>query len=147
MSNAFAEHEQRVRALYDDWNDGRMEDFYGRIDEHVVDHNADDAEAGLARVRAALDSVRRGFPDLVYTVEHVASDGVDLTAAHLHCAGTHTGDFFGIPATGRRAEWRETRWARWADGKVTEHWATTDSLSMMRQLGLLGDAAEGRDSW
>lgn len=139
------EYEQRIHALYDAWNDGRMEDAYGLIDEHVVDHNAGDDEAGLAGVRAALDGVRTGFPDLRYTVEHVAFDGRDVTAARLHCAGTHTGDFFGTPATQRRAEWNETRWVRWRDGKIVEHWATTDSLSMMRQLGLL--ETSGRDTW
>jgi predicted ester cyclase len=140
-----AEHERRVRTMYDAWNDNRMEDVYATIDEHVLDHNADDAEAGLAGVRLALDGVRRGFPDLLYTVEHVAFDGVDVTAARLRCTGTHTGDFFGIPPTGRAADWRETRWARWRDGRVVEHWATTDSMTMMRQLGLLDTA--GRDSW
>ncbi len=145
MTEDIGDHRRRIAALYDAWNDDRMEDAYALIDEHVVDHNAGDDEAGLAGVRAALDGVRTGFPDLRYTVEHVAFDGIDVTAVRLHCAGTHTGDFFGTPPTQRRAEWRETRWARWRDGKVVEHWATTDSLSMMRQLGLVG--AGGRDSW
>ncbi len=140
-----AEYEQRIHGMYEAWNSNRMDDFYALLDSHVVDHNADDVEAGLAGVRAALDGVRRGFPDLRYTVEHVAFDGVDVTAVRLHCAGTHTGDFFGTPATGRPARWTETRWARWRDGKVVEHWATTDSLTMMRQLGLLETG--GRDTW
>ncbi len=144
-TDGLAECTRLLHRMYGAWNDGRMEDVYAMIDEHVVDHNADDAEAGLAGVRLALDGVRRGFPDLQYTVEHVAFDGVDVTAARLRCVGTHTGDFFGIAPTGRGADWRETRWARWRDGTVVEHWATTDALTMMRQLGLLDTA--GRDTW
>jgi len=135
----------RIVRMYDSWNDGRMEDFYGAIDEHVVDHNAGDDEAGLAGVRATLDTVRGAFPDLAYEVLAIASGDDDLTAVRLRCTGTHLGDLFGDAPTGRRAEWTETRWARWRDGKVVEHWANTDSLSMMRQLGLISPA--GRDSW
>lgn len=143
--SGLAAYERRIRAMYSAWNEDRMADFYAVLDEHVVDHNADDAEAGLEGVRSALDGVRRGFPDLRYEVLQVAFDGIDVTAVRLECSGTHTGDFFGTPPTHRRARWQESRWARWRDGKVTEHWATTDALTMMRQLGLMGSAA--RDSW
>src|SRR4051812_19503871 len=131
--------------MYDAWNDGRMEDVYATIDEHVVDHNAGDDEAGLAGVRAALDGLLTGLPDLRYEVLAVAWDGSDVTAARLGCTATHTGDLFGSPATGRRAEWTETRWVRWRNGKIVEHWANTDALPMMRQLGLVTPV--GRDSW
>ena len=136
---------ETIHRMYQAWNDGRMEDFYGFIAEDVVDYNAGDSEAGLAGVRAALGAVREGIPDLRYEVLAVAWDGTDLTAARLGCSGTHLGDFFGDPPTGRRAEWTETRWARWLDGKVVEHWANTDALTMMRQLGLIAPVT--RDSW
>jgi hypothetical protein len=68
----------------------------------------------------------------------------NFTAA-IPLDGTHLGDFFGDPPTGRRVTWTETRWARWQDGRVVEHWANTDALGMLRQLGLVQPTA--RDSW
>lgn len=121
-----------------------MEAFYELIDDDVVDHNAGAGKNGIAGVRAALDEVRRGFPDMTYRVEEVLVDG-DRLAVRLAVNATHTGEFFGYKPTGRHASWSETRIVRIAAGKTVEHWANIDSLSMMRQLGLLEQ--QGRESW
>ncbi|HLZ36712.1 MAG TPA: ester cyclase [Mycobacteriales bacterium] len=84
------------------------------------------------------------FPDHHYTVEDVISEG-DKFAVRLTASGTHLGDFFGIPPTGRHATWTETRIVRVVDGKVVDHWANTDSLGMLRQLGVLPEP--GRTNW
>lgn len=49
--------------------------------------------------------------------------------------GTHTGDFFGIPASGRAVEVGGTHVIRIADGRVAEHWGHSDDLGLMRPLG------------
>ena len=51
--------------------------------------------------------------------------------------GTHTGDFFGIPPTGRRVELPGVHIMRIANGRIAEHWGSNDDLGMMRQLGVI----------
>jgi predicted ester cyclase len=51
-------------------------------------------------------------------------------------SGTHTGDFYGIPATGKRVEFTGMYIARIADGKIVEHWAEEDAYGLLLQLGL-----------
>jgi predicted ester cyclase len=47
------------------------------------------------------------------------------------------GDFMGIPATGKRAEWTEIHIGRYANGRLTEHWGQIDQLGMLVQLGVV----------
>jgi predicted ester cyclase len=46
----------------------------------------------------------------------------------------HTGDFFGLPATGKRFAYKQMHVVRVVDGKGVEHWAVRDDASLMRQL-------------
>ncbi len=46
-----------------------------------------------------------------------------------------TGEFMGMPASGRSAAWDEVHIGRFANGKLAEHWAVVDQLGMLHQLG------------
>jgi predicted ester cyclase len=50
--------------------------------------------------------------------------------------GTHTGQLFGIPPTGRDVEVLEAGVWRLVDGLVAEAWFFGDELALLRQLGL-----------
>jgi predicted ester cyclase len=43
----------------------------------------------------------------------------------------------GIPATGKTVEFSTTDIIRVVDGKVAEHWGTTDNLRLMQQIGAI----------
>ncbi len=52
--------------------------------------------------------------------------------------GTHMGrPYMGIAASGKKIEMKNTSIKRIANGKLAESWGTLDSLSAMRQLGLI----------
>jgi hypothetical protein len=53
--------------------------------------------------------------------------------------GTHTGQLFGIPATGQPIEILEAGIWRLVDGLVIEAWFFGDELSLLRQLGIVED--------
>jgi predicted ester cyclase len=77
-----------------------------------------------------------GFPDLRLTVEDAVGEG-DLVAQRVHFAGTHTGEFQGLPPTGRKVEFSGLELNRFVDGRVAEHWFQLDALTLLRQLGLV----------
>jgi predicted ester cyclase len=91
--------------------------------------------AGREGVKAIASALRKGFPDLTYRVDLQIAEG-DFVAGYVTVNGTHRGEVFGMPATGKHAEWAESHIVKLANGKVTEHWGIVDQLGMLRQLGL-----------
>lgn len=77
-----------------------------------------------------------GFPDLYHTIDDVF--GVDGRAAvRFTIHGTHTGNFMGIPATGRSVAIGAIALFSVVDGKIVEIRGEFDQLGMMRQLGVV----------
>jgi predicted ester cyclase len=91
--------------------------------------------AGRAGVKAIASELRKGFPDINYRVDLQIAEG-DFVAAYVTVTGTHKGEVFGMPATGKHAEWAESHIVKMLNGKITEHWGVADQLGMLRQLGL-----------
>ncbi len=73
------------------------------------------------------------FSDSAFTEEDMIAEG-DKVAVRWTWSGTHTGEFMGIPATGRRITLTGTSIHRFADGKFVESWASYDGLGMIQQL-------------
>ena len=57
-------------------------------------------------------------------------------------AGTHEGALEGIAPTGKRVVAQQSHWFRVVDGKLAEHWALRDDLSMLQQLGIMPDPGQ-----
>lgn len=51
--------------------------------------------------------------------------------------GTHKGELFGIPVTGKRIKVVGVDIFRVEDGKLKELWLSWDQMGMMRQLGVV----------
>jgi predicted ester cyclase len=77
-----------------------------------------------------------GFPDLRLTVEDAVGEG-DLVAQRVHFAGTHTGEFQGLPPTHRKVSFSGLELNRFVDRRVAEHWFQLDALTLLQQLGLV----------
>ncbi|MDX6376601.1 MAG: hypothetical protein QOE98_904, partial [Gaiellaceae bacterium] len=78
--------------------------------------------------------IRTGFPDHDAKVIHMVAEG-DLVATYKTFTGTHDGEFFGIPPTGRRATIGVMDFVRYEDSKIAEHWNVVDVAGLMAQLG------------
>jgi predicted ester cyclase len=58
-------------------------------------------------------------------------------AAAFGCQkATHSGEFMGIPATGRKVEIRYMDFWKVVDGKIVDNWVMVDFPYVMRQLGV-----------
>lgn len=113
------------------------------IDELATDDYIDHEEAlpgqppGKDGVRYFVNAIRTAFPDIkVKTMEASLADG-NMEACHVILTGTHRGEMAGMAATGKSVEFGTTDIIRVEDGKVAEHWGTTDNLSLMQQLGAI----------
>lgn len=87
--------------------------------------------------------LRMAFPDLHFTVEELIADE-EHVAARVTFGGTHRGVFQGFPPTARSFVQPQMHMLRFVKGKVVEHWAVKDDLSLLQQLGIV--PAEGAAS-
>jgi predicted ester cyclase len=94
---------------------------------------------GPAAPRAAFEMFLGGFPDMAFTAEDMIAEG-DKVAARVRVTGTHTGEFMGIPPTGRSIDIETIDIIEVGDGKAVAHWGVMDQAAMMQQLGLAPDA-------
>jgi predicted ester cyclase len=60
--------------------------------------------------------------------------GPDTVVVRGHTTATHSGEFLGIPATGRRIEWDWVTLVQVRDGKVVGQWAQPDLMAIYRQI-------------
>jgi len=91
---------------------------------------------GLEGAKAAHRIMLAGFPDYQTVIEDMLAEG-EKVAARIRMRGTNTGEFMGIPATGKHVEFTGIYIARIANGKIVEHWGEEDSVSLLGQLGVL----------
>src|SRR5688500_9790157 len=75
-----------------------------------------------------------GMPDYLTTIEDLIAEG-DKVVARVTMTGTHTGDFWGVPPTGRKVNLTAIYIVRIAGGKIVEHWGEEDGMKVFRQLG------------
>src|SRR5262249_54918209 len=95
----------------------------------------------LARQFVRIAEIRRAFSDLEMTIERQIAEG-PWVATRVTYRGTHTGEFAGIPATGRRIEYAGTAMDRLENGKVVEMWHTVNMHLLLRQIA--GDGTPPR---
>ncbi len=93
---------------------------------------------GSGELRAAVAADLEGFPDQAIVLERIVVDGDDVASRWTY-RGTHTGDYYGIPPTGRPVVSTFVAFDRIVDSKLVENWTVFDNYDLMRQLGLLPD--------
>jgi steroid delta-isomerase-like uncharacterized protein len=90
---------------------------------------------GLKEVIAAL---RTAFPDILWVIEEMLGEG-DKVFSRFTWHGTHRGEFFAVPATGRQITVKGMVVDRVVAGKMVESRILMDGISMLTQLGVIPD--------
>jgi predicted ester cyclase len=85
-------------------------------------------------LRQALPAFREALSDVAITLGEVVSSG-EMIAYRMSFTATHSGDFMGVPATGRRVTMSETHIERIRDGKIVSHSGDIDMLGLLQQIG------------
>ena len=80
--------------------------------------------------------MRSGFPDIQWTLEDLITEG-DKVAARFTMRGTHNGEFFGVPATGKVIAVQAINFYRLANEQIIEEYGQPDMLGILRQIGAI----------
>jgi steroid delta-isomerase-like uncharacterized protein len=106
------------------------------IAPHFVDHSPFPGTTGdLAGLRQAFAIFQKGVPG-THTIDDLIAEG-DKVAGRITGFGTHSGEFMGIPATGKKVQVAGIAIWRIENGRIVEHWSQVDSLGLMQQLGAM----------
>jgi steroid delta-isomerase-like uncharacterized protein len=112
----------------------------GMADEIVAadyyNHDAPGPVIGSEGVKAGVTMFRNALADAQLKIAFQLAEG-DKVVTRYTWSGTHQGEYYGIPATGKRVNWTSTVTFRVTDGKIREAWLNSDRLGLMQQLGVV----------
>jgi len=97
-------------------------------------HDAPNPNIGSEGLKAGVNGFKKAFPDAQLKIAFQVAEG-DKVVTRYTWSGTHQGEIYGIPATGKQVNWTTTVTFRIADGKIREAWQNADQWGLMQQLG------------
>jgi steroid delta-isomerase-like uncharacterized protein len=133
-SNSTKENKQLIRALFDAYNDHRLDEF---VDLHADDafiHGAGEDFDGIERIRSFARGQFEAFPDGAYRIEDLFAED-DRVAVRKTFTGTHNHTFFGLEPTRKEITVTELAVYRISEDKVAEMWLEADLWGMFQQIG------------
>jgi steroid delta-isomerase-like uncharacterized protein len=92
-----------------------------------------DVMRGREAFRNYMKKVQSSFPDFHNTIELLVAED-DAIVARLSYRGTHQGEFFGIPPTGKKIHYAGAAFYQIARGRIAEGWVLGDLLGLLRQI-------------
>ena len=102
---------------------------------NFVDHNPLPGQApGVVGVKQASSMYRTAFPDAKVIIEDVIAEK-DKVVIRWTGRGLHTGEFLGVPPSGKQVQMRGISIFRVANGKIVEQWSELNLLDIMLQIG------------
>ena len=122
-------------------------DHHSGSEEHQLDEEYFDKDVvavatsagdvvGLENFKAHYGNYITGFSDGELIFVDLFGQG-DKMVKHWRFKGTHDGDFFGVPATGKAVDVSGTTLIKMKDGKIVAEQDFMDFLSFYTQLGLM----------
>ena len=128
--------EHQLADIYVEMNNTHNPDLVDRFPaEDYINHNdfiADGREAN----RQWWIAFFTGLPDVSVTMEDLVIFG-DRVVGRFIYRGTHTGNFMGIPASGKPVEMRSIDIWRVRDDMFAEHWDELNLMQVFQQIGAL----------
>jgi predicted ester cyclase len=100
-------------------------------------------QAEAAKQEAA--NFRRGFLDVISTIEELIAEG-EKVVARWSSRATHRGDYMGIAPSGKEVEFTGISVYRIEEGKIAESWSVEDQLGLMRQIGAIPEPEQSEEA-
>jgi len=117
-------------------NEGKINLLDSAFSPDIVLHTAPNEIHGIDSAKAYYQNYITGFSNRQFIVKNIFGQG-DQLVKYWVFKGTHTGDFFGIKATGKKVSVEGSTITRIVNGKIMEERDFFDNLEMFQQLGLI----------
>ena len=135
------ENKERIRRGFEEGvNQRHLELFDELLSPDYVNYGTNPPTRGIDGFRQMMGVFFTGFPDMKVELDEVIGEG-DRVVTRGRMTGTHTGEFMGIPATGKPISVNYIDMWRIEDGKGVENWVQMDLVGLMQQLGAVPSPA------
>lgn len=119
-------------------NTNNLSDMEQLVTPDCIDHDPAPGQVkGPAGYISLFKQMIEAFPDFAVDVEQMVADDENVAFAYT-ITGTHRGNFFGVPPTGRRIRARGLQISRFnSDAMMVERWGSSDQLGILQQIGAI----------
>lgn len=117
-------------------NEGRINLLDTAFSKNIVLHTSPTEIKGIDSAKKYYANYVTGFSNRQFIVKDIFGQG-DQLVKYWEFKGTHTGDFFGIKATGKTVDVIGATITRIVNGKIVEERDFFDNLEFFQQLGLI----------
>jgi len=125
-----------AREFWESWGRGDLDATW---DQYVADDIVVHPSSGYSFTRStwleAEKTLQAAFDNIeVSVVDQIEND--DMVATRWTVTARQTGEFFGVPSTGKNATLTGTTFDRVHNGKLVEHWAEVGVAQFLQQLSV-----------
>ena len=130
-----ARNKQVIRDLVAALDGGDLDAIERFYAPDYVDHGRSSiGAAGRGGEREAFLALQRAFPDARHAIDDLIAEG-DRVVARISARGTHTGELFGLPPTGKVVASTTVAIYRIEGGRIAERWVE-HGPGVLEQLGI-----------
>ena len=124
-----------VRKAFSLLSQRKVDECFELFAAEYIEHTTDIDMSWEATKQAVIEFLK-AFTDSSVTFNLVVGEN-DMVAVRETLTGTHTGEFMGVPPTGKKIKICNNFIVKVAGGKIVEGWSTFDSMSLMQQIGAI----------
>jgi len=139
-SNPDTKVEDNIKMYTNVWDEILNKGNLGMFDTHFasnyVNKTVNSTVNGPVEAKEFFGSFLTGFSDIDFVVDEIFGKDDRLVKRWTFNA-THTGEFSGIPPTGKRITVKGVSVTRIVDGKIAEELDYMDDLGFLQQLGVI----------
>ena len=121
-------------------NNGKLDQINDtNFDENITMVYSPENIVGIENFKDYYSHFITGFSDVKFTIVDVFGQG-DNIVKHWNFIGTHSGEFFGIPATGKTVNIEGVTLVKMKDGKIAQEQDFMDNMAFLQQLGIVSSS-------
>lgn len=126
---------QIVTELYRIFDNDDVATLPDIVSETLVDHDLEsDTITGYQNLEGLIIGLNQGFSDIQHQLQEVHLIDDDRIFVRWRMTATHSGEFFGIPASGKRVDFNGHDLFVIREGKISEQWHVEELLSVINQI-------------
>ncbi|HWZ98675.1 MAG TPA: ester cyclase [Candidatus Dormibacteraeota bacterium] len=88
---------------------------------------------GIEEFKRYVDKIRAAFPDFHNHIEELIGEG-EKVVARLTYTGSHQGELFGFPGTGKKISYQGVGIFQFREGKIVSGFVLGDTENLKRQI-------------
>ncbi|MDH5689938.1 MAG: ester cyclase [Candidatus Bathyarchaeota archaeon] len=134
------ENKAIVRRFIEAYNNRNLDVFDDLLAPDYFDHTSKVGPEGLKQL---MNMAFKAFPDFHETIEDIIAEG-EKVWVRITFTGTHTGEWMGIPPTGKKVTTEMVDIFRIIDGKLVEYRDVNNNLDFLKKLGIIEYTEQGK---